>query len=116
VLGVDRATVIESIEEDEEGSVVAWVRQRRDSKRRCGHWFPFGSPEDAAGAAYRVRRHADVSKPVSNPSKLERMQVPKNKKALREQGFQERERRDSNPHLRRDRPPRRKRRLATMSA
>jgi transposase len=35
VLGVDWATVIESIE-DEEGSVVARVSQRRDSKRRCG--------------------------------------------------------------------------------
>jgi len=36
VLGVDRATVIESIEEDQEGAVVARVRPRRDSKRRCG--------------------------------------------------------------------------------
>jgi transposase len=36
VLGVDRATVIESIEEDEEGAVVARVRPRRGSKRRCG--------------------------------------------------------------------------------
>ena len=36
MLGVDRATVIESVEEDGEGSLVARVRPRRDSKRRCG--------------------------------------------------------------------------------
>jgi len=36
MLGVDRATVIESVEEDAEGSLVARVRPRRDSKRRCG--------------------------------------------------------------------------------
>ena len=37
VLGVDRATVIESVALDEEaGTVVAHVRPRRPSKRRCG--------------------------------------------------------------------------------
>lgn len=36
VLGVDRATVIEAVEEDGDESVVAHVRPRRDSKRRCG--------------------------------------------------------------------------------
>jgi transposase len=36
VLGVDRATVIEAVEEDEDDSIVAHVRPRRDSKRRCG--------------------------------------------------------------------------------
>lgn len=37
VLGVDRATVIERVEVDErENAVVAHVRPRRDSKRRCG--------------------------------------------------------------------------------
>lgn len=37
VLGVDRATVIEQVEVDErENAVVAHVRPRRDSKRRCG--------------------------------------------------------------------------------
>lgn len=36
VLGVDRVTVIESVEEDEDGFVVVGVRPRRDSKRRCG--------------------------------------------------------------------------------
>jgi len=35
VLGVDRATVIEAVEVDED-VVVAHVRPRRDSKRRCG--------------------------------------------------------------------------------
>ena len=37
VLGVDRATVIEAVEVDEsDNAVVAHVRPRRDSKRRCG--------------------------------------------------------------------------------
>ncbi len=37
VLGVDRATVIDSVEVDErENAVVAHVRPRRHSKRRCG--------------------------------------------------------------------------------
>jgi transposase len=37
VLGVDRATVIEGVEVDERANaVVAHVRPRRDSKRRCG--------------------------------------------------------------------------------
>ncbi|HEX9410545.1 MAG TPA: ISL3 family transposase, partial [Actinomycetota bacterium] len=37
MLGVDRATVIESVDIDEEtDAVVAQVRPRRDSKRRCG--------------------------------------------------------------------------------
>jgi len=37
VLGVDRATVIERVEVDEEANaVVAHVRPRRDSRRRCG--------------------------------------------------------------------------------
>ena len=36
VLGVDRATVIVSIEEDGDGFVVARVRPRRDAKFRCG--------------------------------------------------------------------------------
>ncbi len=37
VLGVDRATVIEAVEVDErDDAVVAHVRPRRDSKRRCG--------------------------------------------------------------------------------
>jgi transposase len=37
VLGVDRATVIERVEVDErENAIVAHVRPRRDSKRRCG--------------------------------------------------------------------------------
>lgn len=37
MLGVDRATVIESVEVDEEtDAIVAEVRPRRDSRRRCG--------------------------------------------------------------------------------
>ncbi len=36
MLGVDRATVIESVEVDEENAIVARVRPRRDSRRRCG--------------------------------------------------------------------------------
>ena len=37
LLGVDRATVIESIDFDEEAeSVVVHVRPRRSTKRRCG--------------------------------------------------------------------------------
>jgi transposase len=37
MLGVDRATVIESVEVDEEtNAVLAHVRPRRDSRRRCG--------------------------------------------------------------------------------
>jgi len=37
VLGVDRASVIESVEVDgRANAIVAHVRPRRDSKRRCG--------------------------------------------------------------------------------
>jgi transposase len=37
LLGVDRATVIEAVDFDEEaGSVVVHVRPRRSTKRRCG--------------------------------------------------------------------------------
>lgn len=36
ILGVDRATVIEGIEVDEEDTVVVHVRPRRATKRRCG--------------------------------------------------------------------------------
>ena len=36
MVGVDRATVIEAVEEDGDDVVVVHVRPRRDSKRRCG--------------------------------------------------------------------------------
>jgi transposase len=36
VIGVDRGTVIEAVEEDGDDTVVVHVRPRRDSKRRCG--------------------------------------------------------------------------------
>ena len=36
MVGVDRATVIEAVEEDGDHAVVVHVRPRRDSKRRCG--------------------------------------------------------------------------------
>jgi transposase len=37
VLGVEKSTVIESVEADEDGDyVVAHVRPRRSKKRRCG--------------------------------------------------------------------------------
>jgi transposase len=36
MIGVDRATVIEAMEEDDDNAVVVHVRPRRDSKRRCG--------------------------------------------------------------------------------
>ena len=35
-IGVDRATVIEAVEDDDDGAVVVHVRPRRDSKRSCG--------------------------------------------------------------------------------
>lgn len=36
MIGVDRATVIEAVEEDGDDAVIVHVRPRRDSKRRCG--------------------------------------------------------------------------------
>lgn len=54
VLGVDRATVIESVE-DEDDSIVAHVRPRRDSKRRCGRCGQRGPGYDQGEGRRRWR-------------------------------------------------------------
>jgi hypothetical protein len=60
LLGVDRATVIESIEFDEEGdSVVVHVRPRRSTKRRCGR-CGVGAPGYDQGEGRRNWRSLDL--------------------------------------------------------
>lgn len=56
VLGVDRATVIERVEVDErENAVVAHVRPRRDSKRRCGRCGQVAPRYDRGEGRWRWR-------------------------------------------------------------
>ena len=70
-LGVDRATVIESVEVDEEASsAVIHVRPKRPTKRRCGRCGRCGvrSPGYDQGTGRRNWRAMDLTPRVNCPT------------------------------------------------